>query len=52
MSKQEKISMPSSMGGLVRYFDESKSKVTLSPVVVIVICVLVIVLGIALNALF
>lgn len=46
----DKISMPSSMGGLLRYFDESRSKIRLSPMVVVVICLTVIVLGIILNS--
>ncbi len=40
MAKQDKISMPSSMGGIVRYFDEYKSNVELSPQAVIIIGVL------------
>ena len=28
---QDKISMPSGIGGLVRYFDEYKSKITFKP---------------------
>ena len=40
---QDKISMPSGMGGLVRYFDEYKSKVKFKPGHIIVICVVVII---------
>lgn len=36
--------MPSSMGGLIRYFDEYKSKVEIKPGVVVVMCVVLIVL--------
>ena len=41
---QDKISMPSGMGGLVRYFDEYKSKIKFKPVHIIVLCVVVIVI--------
>jgi len=50
MSK-DKIQMPASQGGLVRYFDEYKSKFTLKPVHVIIFIIIIIVLLIALNAL-
>ncbi len=39
----EKISMPSSFGGIVRYFDEYKSKLEIQPAYVIVLVVLVII---------
>ena len=39
-----KISMPSGMGGLVRYFDEYKSKIEFKPGHIIVLCVVVIVI--------
>lgn len=42
--------MPSSQGGLVRYFDEYKSKISLKPGHIIVMCVLVIVVLILLHA--
>jgi len=40
----DKISMPSGMGGLVRYFDDYKSKIEFKPghIVVLVIVVIVI----------
>jgi len=34
--------MPSGMGGLVRYFDEYKSKIVLKPGHIILLCVIVI----------
>jgi preprotein translocase subunit Sec61beta len=50
MVKPGKISTPSSVGGLVRYFqDESKSNLMLRPEHVIVICVIVGVLVVLLN---
>ncbi|HIH32568.1 TPA: preprotein translocase subunit Sec61beta [Candidatus Woesearchaeota archaeon] len=46
---QDKISMPSSMAGLTRYFDDYKSKIELKPQTVIVLIVLVIIVEIVLN---
>ncbi len=45
----EKITMPSGMGGIVRYFDEYKSKIEISPVVVVVLIVITIVVELFLN---
>ena len=39
---QDRISMPSGMGGLVRYFDEYQSKIKFKPGHIIVLCVVVI----------
>jgi len=39
---QDRISMPSGMGGLVRYFDEYKSKIKFKPGHIIVLSVVVI----------
>ncbi|MBS3109498.1 preprotein translocase subunit Sec61beta [Candidatus Woesearchaeota archaeon] len=50
MSKDNKIQMPSGMGGLVRYFDEYKSKLEISPGTVIILTILVAILMILLNA--
>ncbi len=47
---QDKIQMPSSMGGLVRYFDEYKSKFEFKPMMVIVLIVLVIIIEILLHS--
>ena len=44
-----KIQMPSGMGGLVRYFDEYKSKVTLKPGHVVILCLTVMILMIILH---
>jgi len=46
---QEKVSMPSGMGGIVRYFDEYKSKIVISPIVIVVLIVLTILVEIFLN---
>ena len=46
---QERVSMPSSMGGLVRYFDEYKSKFELKPGHVVILVVIVILIEILLH---
>lgn len=43
-----KINMPSSGGGLVRYFDEAKSRVSFSPWVVAIVIGVIAVVGIVL----
>ena len=47
--KHEKTNMPSSSGGLMRYFEEYNSKIMLTPEHVIFICVLVILLELFLH---
>ena len=47
---QDKISMPSGMGGLVRYFDEYQSKIKFKPGHIIVLCVVVIIVMIFLYS--
>ena len=49
---EDKIVMPSSMGGLVRYFDEYHSKIQLKPVYVVLIIILVVVTMIGVRSLF
>jgi preprotein translocase subunit Sec61beta len=44
MADDGRISMPSGMGGLMRYFDEYKSKVQLKPAYVVLFVVLLIIL--------
>ncbi|HLC59949.1 MAG TPA: preprotein translocase subunit Sec61beta [Candidatus Nanoarchaeia archaeon] len=44
----DRISMPQGMGGLVRYFDEYKSKIKFKPGHIIVLCVVVIIIMILL----
>lgn len=39
---KDRVSIPSGMGGLVRYFDDAKSKITIKPGTVIVFIILVI----------
>jgi len=45
----DKISMPSSMAGITRYFDDYKSKIELKPEHVVALIILVIVIEILLN---
>lgn len=45
-----KIQMPSGMGGLVRYFDEYKSKIEFKPGHIILMCIIVIVIMIFLYS--
>lgn len=40
----DKISMPSGMGGLVRYFDEYKSKIEFKPGHIVILCIIVIII--------
>ena len=49
MSKQDKISMPSSQGGLVRYFDEYRSKIEFKPGYIIIFVVVIIIIEIILH---
>jgi preprotein translocase subunit Sec61beta len=44
MANDDKISMPSGMGGLMRYFDEYKSKIQMKPAYVIVLVAVLIAL--------
>jgi len=46
----DKIRMPSGIGGLVRYFDEYKSKITLKPGHIVVLCVIIIIIMLILHA--
>jgi preprotein translocase subunit Sec61beta len=45
----DKLRMPMGQGGLVRYFDEYRSKIEFSPGVVIVMCVVVMAIVILLH---
>lgn len=44
MGRDNKISMPSGIGGLTRYFDEYRSKITIKPGIVVVLCIIVVVI--------
>ena len=41
---RDQITMPSGTGGLMRYFDEYKSKIKIKPGHIIIMCVVVIVI--------
>ena len=49
MSKNDRVFMPSSQGGIVRYFDEEESKLRIKPGYVIVFIVLVLIAEIVLQ---
>jgi len=49
MAKDNKIHIPSSGGGLVRYFDEYRSKILFKPGHVIILCIIVIIIEIFLH---
>ena len=51
MARDNKIHMPSGIGGLVRYFDEYKSKVEFKPGHIIILVIAVILVVIALHTL-
>ena len=44
MGRDNKISMPSGIGGLTRYFDEYKSRITIKPGHVVILCIVIIIL--------
>ncbi|MCX8146968.1 MAG: preprotein translocase subunit Sec61beta [Candidatus Woesearchaeota archaeon] len=46
---RDRISMPSGMGGLVRYFDEYKSKIQIKPGHVVVLIAIFILIEIVLH---
>ncbi|MFA6888508.1 MAG: preprotein translocase subunit Sec61beta [Candidatus Woesearchaeota archaeon] len=46
---QERIHMPSGTGGLVRYFDEYRSKISIQPTHVVVMIILMILIVILLH---
>jgi preprotein translocase subunit Sec61beta len=49
MSHNDKISMPSGIGGLVRYFDDYKSKIEFKPGFIIIFTLIVIIIMIILH---
>ena len=49
MARDNKITLPSSGSGIVRYFDELKSKITIKPEVVIIIIAVVVILELILH---
>ncbi len=49
MAKDEKMILPSGQGGLVRYFDDYKSKIQLKPTHVLILAVAVIIFEILIH---
>jgi len=49
MARDNKVTMPSSGGGLTRYFEEYKSKIEISPGAVVVLIFVVMILMIILH---
>ncbi len=49
MARDNKISLPSSGGGLIRYFDEYRSKISFKPGHIIVLVVIIIIIEIILH---
>jgi len=52
MGKKEKMQMPQSTAGLVRYFEESKEAIKIRPEHLIIILVIIIAMEIALTVMF
>lgn len=46
----QRVSMPSSQGGIMRYFDEYKSKITFKPGHIIVLIIVIILIELILHA--
>ncbi len=44
----EKIQMPSSGGGLIRYFDEYRSKISIKPIYLVIFIILVMIIELVL----
>ncbi len=49
MGKDNRINMPSGQGGLTRYFEESTSKIELSPGSIIVLSIIIMIIVIILH---
>ena len=49
MAKQNKVNLPSGMGGLTRYFDDYTSNIELKPGHVVVLAVIIMILVIFLH---
>jgi preprotein translocase subunit Sec61beta len=49
MARNDKINLPSSGGGLIRYFDEYTSKIHFKPGHVIVLVIIIIIIEIVLH---
>ena len=49
MAKDSKVHMPSGTGGLVRYFDEYKSKIEFKPGLIIILVIIIILIEVVLH---
>jgi preprotein translocase subunit Sec61beta len=49
MTRKNKVQMPQSTAGLVRYFEESKEAIKLKPEHIVIMCVIIIAVEIALR---
>ena len=49
MARNNKVHMPSGTGGLVRYFDEYKSKIEFKPGMIIILVIIVIIIEVILH---
>ncbi|MBW2967784.1 preprotein translocase subunit Sec61beta [Candidatus Woesearchaeota archaeon] len=49
MARQNKVNLPSGMGGLTRYFDDYSSNIELKPGHVVILCILVMIIIIFLH---
>jgi preprotein translocase subunit Sec61beta len=49
MARQDKIQMPSSGAGIMRYFDDYKSKIEFKPEHVVILTILIIIIVIVLH---
>jgi preprotein translocase subunit Sec61beta len=49
MARNSKVNMPSGTGGLVRYFDEYKSKIEFKPGMIIILVIIIIIIEIILH---
>jgi len=49
MAKQDRIQMPSSGAGIMRYFDDYKSKIEFKPEHVVILTILIIIIVIVLH---
>ena len=49
MARDNKISLPSSGGGLIRYFDEYRSKISFKPGHIIVLVIIIIIIEVILH---
>lgn len=49
MAQDNKIRMPSGQGGLTRYFDEYKSKIEFSPMLIVIMAIVIMLIVILMH---